>query len=180
MIATTQRASRRPSPPRSRRRELLSWAVTLLIAAALVAGIRASGLALVVVTTDSMQPTLMPRDYVLTVSPRVVKPEVGSVVVFTPSFAGNQLPAHIHRLVGVNPDGTWQTRGDNANGKDPWSVRPEQVKGVATGVRLPASVTRNPWTIGAGAFLLALLALWRTPRTGDELGGAEASGSRTA
>ena len=145
---------------------------TLLLAAALVAGIKLAGLSLVVVTTDSMEPTLMPRDYVVTMSPRLVRPRVGSIVVFTPSFAGSPLPAHIHRIVGTNPDGTWQTRGDNANGKDPWGVTGPEVTGVSTGVRVPATITGSPWTIGAAAFLIGLLALWPTGRRrADEAGG---------
>lgn len=159
------RRTRRRSPrTSSTRREILSWVTTVLLAVALFGGIRLAGLSLVVVTTDSMEPTLMPRDYVLTVSPRLVTPRVGSIVVFTPTFGGSQLPAHIHRLVGVNPDGSWQTRGDNANGKDPWSVTSAQVKGVSTGIVVPETLTRSPWTIGAGAFLIALLALWPSRR----------------
>lgn len=162
------------------RKEALEWFGTALVAAALVLAVKMTALSLTVVTTDSMEPTLMPRDYVVTLSPAVIRPEIGSVIVFRPTMNGTALPAHIHRIVAQNPDGTWQTRGDNATGNDPWRVEATQVVGVATGLTLPVSVTRNPLIFGFGAFLASLLALWPSrgnrPTTG---GGTTGRVSRT-
>lgn len=165
-MTTRVRAAR--AMPKGKAGEVVSWLVTLVLAGVVFALVKFTGLSLLVVTTDSMEPTLMPRDFVVTLSTRVVEPEVGAVVVFEPSFNGATLPAHIHRIVGGNPDGTWTTQGDNANGPDPWLVTGDQITAVATGITIPHSLTQNPWLYGVGAFILALTLLWpkttQTPR----------------
>lgn len=150
------------APSRDRRgwSNAVSWLTTILLALGLFSLTRFFGLGLYVITTDSMKPTLQPRDFVAAVAPRWNTPHVGSMVVFAPEFAGTPLPRHVHRIVGTYPDGTWMTRGDNAASQDPWHVKPGQVTGVVQGVVLPAGLTQNAWIVGVGTALLALYILW--------------------
>ncbi|MBI2084453.1 MAG: hypothetical protein HYT70_02475 [Candidatus Aenigmarchaeota archaeon] len=53
---------------------------------------------------------------------------VGDIIVY--SVQGINAPI-IHRIVKINGDGTYQTKGDNNNGQNPYeySVSPSQIKG---------------------------------------------------
>lgn len=150
---------------------MLSGLATLVLAAGVFAAIRLVGVTAVIVKTNSMEPTLMPRDYVLTMSPRWSEPHIGSVVVFTPQFDGAALPAFVHRIVGRYPDGTWKTQGDNAHGADPWRVESRQIVAVATSVKLPATITQNPASFGLAGFLIALVLIWPSREPSAVVGG---------
>jgi signal peptidase I len=159
-VSVVKAAKQKGSPHAERRAEVVSWLLTITFALGLFALVRTAGLGLYVITTDSMEPTLQPRDFVVAVSPEWTRPRVGSMVVFAPQFAGQSLPRHVHRIVGTYRDGTWATRGDNASGMDPWHVTPNQVQGVVRGVVFPAKVTQNIWVVGVGTMLLVLYFLW--------------------
>ncbi len=56
------------------------------------------------------------------------KYEVGDVIVYSVEGIGAPI---IHRIIKINDDGTYQTKGDNNSGQLPYesSVKPEQIKG---------------------------------------------------
>lgn len=154
-----------PKPARSRWSGLFGWFVTFLIGAATAGLVVWSGLSFNIVATDSMVPTLDPSDMVLTIGPHVKEPEIGSVVVFTANFLGTDIPPHVHRIIGVEPNGDWITKGDNAVKPDPWRVKPQDVTGVMIGA-VPTQLIRNPVLLGAGLFAMLVLLFW--PRKGKD------------
>ena len=79
-----------------------------------------------VVTSGSMSPSIDTGDIVVT-SPydgRILGP--GTIAVFEDGLGGQVA----HRIVGVNPDGTYVTRGDANDAIDSSPLKPEQVVGV--------------------------------------------------
>lgn len=153
------------APGRSRWSGILGWLGTLAISVAFAGIVIWSGLAFNIVATDSMVPTLDPTDMVVTVGPNVIEPEIGSVVVFTATLFGNDIPPHVHRIIGVEPNGDWITKGDNAVKPDPWRVKPQDVTGVMIGA-VPTQLIRNPVLLGAGLFAMLVLLFW--PRNGKD------------
>lgn len=154
-------------PDRSRRSGILGWLVTVAIAAAAVWVVLWSGLAFNIVATDSMVPTLDPTDMVITVGTNVIEPEIGSVIVFTADFLDSPIPPHVHRIVGVEPNGNWITKGDNAVNPDPWRVEPADVQGVMIG-SAPTQLVRNPVLLGAALFIVLVALFWPRGSKGDE------------
>jgi len=152
-------------PDRSRWSGILGWLATLAVAAAAALIVIWSGLAFNIVSTDSMVPTLSPTDMVITVDPKLIQPDIGSVVVFTASFLENDIPPHVHRIVGAESTGEWITKGDNSVDPDPWRVKPENVQGVMVG-SAPTQLIRNPVLLGIGMFLVLAILFW--PRSNDD------------
>ncbi len=111
-----------------------------------------------------MAPGYEPTDMVLVVSPSVISPEVGSVIVFETEFRGQPVPPHIHRIVVKNENGDWITKGDAAASIDPWSVAPDQVTGVAI-ASFPGAWVRGPFLIGLLLFVMFSALLWRFLQT---------------
>lgn len=85
-----------------------------------------------VVSNDAMRPQLSPGDLALISPPAQDAPiAVGRIIQFTsPSTEGaDTSPVHMHRVVAVNPDGSYSTAGDaNADGQVA-PVKPSQVTG---------------------------------------------------
>lgn len=148
-----------------RRSGWISWLLTIAIAASAVGAILWSGLALNIVATDSMVPTLDPTDMVVMVDPKIDQPEVGKIIVFTAQFFETYIPPHVHRIVGVEPNGDWITKGDNASQVDPWRVKPADVEGVVIG-SVPTAVVRNPILLGGALFVVLAILFW--PRAKKE------------
>src|SRR5659263_300186 len=103
-----------------------------------------------------MLPTLKPTDMVISVSPERVEPSVGRIVVFQADFAGQHIPPHVHRIVGRQANGTWQTKGDHSSTPDPWNVQPHQVQGVVI-AWIPMRLVRSPLLLGGLVFLVAVV-----------------------
>lgn len=79
------------------------------------------------VTSGSMMPRLRPGDVVIAVDPGAAPVLIGTIIVFEDPLRGDLVT---HRVVGINPDGTYTTKGD-ANGiVDPAPVPPANVRGV--------------------------------------------------
>ncbi len=147
----------------------LGWLVTVGVGVALYLTIGWSGFALNTVTTDSMVPTYKPTDMVLTLSPNLIKPEIGDVIVFAPEFVGQRIAPHVHRIVGTHPDGPWQTKGDAAAEPDGWRVQSSDITGVVV-FSMPGALLRSPLLIGGLLFLVVLIGCW--PRKSkDDLSG---------
>jgi len=86
------------------------------------------GFRLVVPLTDSMEPTIPKGSLVLTAPAWLVKPNVGDVILYRIKITNEYLI--LHRVVGATQEG-YLTKGDNRAFRDPWTVRAEDVEGVA-------------------------------------------------
>ncbi len=127
------------------------------------------GLSLSPVLTSSMEPAYMPRDLIVTVSPRIVSPEVGDVISGTPRYAdGAEQPRTAHRIIRADPRG-WMTKGDNNSYEDSWFYPPEAVDGVVI-AKIPFWLLATPWLIGSFIFVLAFVIVQPLLENDDETG----------
>ena len=151
-----------PEVPDTRRRfarlrKVIPWLLILAIAAA----IWVTGLTVAVVKTGSMRPTVQPGDLVVSVSPNIHPPDIGSIVATEPIVNGAPLPAIAHRIIGTRPDGTVITKGDYNPNPDPWQLHTPDLRSVVI-LTIPTQWTRNPAIIAAGIGALVLLVTWPT------------------
>ena len=144
-----------PAPGRARTRR--AWvAVGLVLAATLgaLAFVGLRGHAVYAVSTGSMDPTIPPRSAVVVT--KDVEPRIGDVITYDHHGA-----LVTHRLVGINPDGTLQTKGDANKTPDAWGTPRSDVVGVVTShvpqVGYWLVYLRTPQ--GFGSFVLMLLLL---------------------
>jgi signal peptidase I len=79
------------------------------------------------ITSDSMAPAIRRGDLLLAAPHTGAGLGPGTVVVFEEPGSGSLVS---HRIVAVNLDGTYSTRGDANRGLDSTPLRPEQVVGV--------------------------------------------------
>lgn len=81
---------------------------------------------IVAVESNSMVPTFSKGDILILQG--VKEPKEADIIVF--SVPGRSTPI-VHRVVGKNPDGTYQTKGDANFGQLQFekSIKPEQIKG---------------------------------------------------
>lgn len=139
------------------------WVVlALIVAAALFTGLSAFS-----VKTGSMRPTYYPGDLVIAVNPDIVKPSVGSVVVATPKVAGEELPAIAHRVIAIEPNGNYKTKGDYNPQPDAWQDSPSDIQKVVI-AHVPMAWSRSPLIIAAGIGVIALIFLWPSGNKEDE------------
>jgi signal peptidase I len=117
-----------------------------------------------VVTSGSMAPAIDTGDIVVTSPHDGVGLGAGAVVVFSDGNGGQVA----HRIVAVNADGTYVTRGDANDMDDSSPLRPDQVVGVARAlipfVGLPLVwVDKGFWNpfLWSVAILAAGLMWWR-------------------
>lgn len=130
-----------------------AWLVVAALLPGLVPGWRS-----VVVTSGSMEPSISAGDVVL-VAPTGPGIEVGSVVLFsTPTGRVT------HRIIGVNDDGTFATKGDANPAQDSTALRSDSVVGrarlVVPNAGLPTLwIKQGAWApLFATALLLAVTA----------------------
>jgi signal peptidase I len=112
-------------------------AVAAIVACALVLwpGFLHGGTAYVIVSGNSMEPTLHGGDLVLTV--RRSSYDVGEVVAYRiPEGQPGAGVLVIHRIVGGSATSGYIMQGDNRAGRDPWRPRPRDVVG-AEGLSVP-------------------------------------------
>lgn len=80
---------------------------------------------------SSMGPGLLQDDILSWVPVSERLPVPGDVIIFYKPDCANRLI--IHRIVKVNPDGSYVTRGDNTRNDDPNPVPLTSIRGVVTG-----------------------------------------------
>ena len=89
-------------------------------------------LPIVAVQSGSMEPTFYKGDLLLPVGVDKGNPDIkiGDIIVFSHSYGTTPV---VHRVVEINPDGTYQTRGDANPGQLPYEKRinVSQIKGKA-------------------------------------------------
>ena len=79
------------------------------------------------ITSGSMQPKLRPGDVVIAVGDGGSGIKIGTIVVFQDPSRGDLVT---HRIVGVNDDGSYITKGDANGVNDAQAVPPEYVRGI--------------------------------------------------
>jgi len=131
---------------------------------------------LMVVTTASMEPTIMVGDliYVKGVSPSDI--QVGDIITFKPPREYLKGALITHRVVDVLYDSneiSFKTMGDNNPSIDPWTVKSEDIIGRQTAIRSGVGGfflwIRTPAGIAALGIILALYLFW--PNIMEEIGG---------
>ena len=82
----------------------------------------------VAVESNSMVPTFYRGDILILQGVPSEELKVGDIIVFSPSE--RQTPV-VHRIIAVNPDGSFQTKGDNNPGQLPFekNIHPQQIHG---------------------------------------------------
>jgi len=85
---------------------------------------------IMVVTSDSMIPTLMPHDLIIVQKTTIDKIQVGDIIAFDTHVAGMGIVAHrtIEKLDGEGTIG-FSTQGDNVSESDTWTVHDEDIIG---------------------------------------------------
>ncbi len=116
----------------------------------------------VVVSGKSMEPTFHTGDVL--VAQRSASYQPGDIVVYSAHIDGVAIGRVVHRVVDVQADGTYVTKGDNQEFRDPWFIPAEWIDGRVR-ARVPQAyaviyVARNPIFLAAMAGLLITLALW--------------------
>jgi signal peptidase len=138
-VAASAFKTTRPSRPSRRTAERIASFTLLAAAVACVLlvwpGFLRGGTAYVIVSGNSMDPTLHAGDLVLTV--RRGSYNVGDVVAYRiPKGQPGAGVLVIHRIVGGSASSGYIMRGDNRAGRDPWRPRPRDVVG-AEGLSVP-------------------------------------------
>jgi signal peptidase len=84
----------------------------------------------VAVESNSMVPTFSAGDILILQGASAQHLKIGDIIVFSPGQ--DQTPV-VHRIIAINPDGTFQTKGDNNNGQLAFEKRiePSQIHGIA-------------------------------------------------
>jgi len=151
--------------------------LTLLIETYLAAAYLSNNFTpLMVVTTESMEPTLRVGDliYIKGVAPSEIK--VGDIVTFKPpaNYMGGTLVTH--RVVEVSYDANevyFRTKGDNNPSIDPWLIKPSDIIGVQKaalpGVGWVFLWIRTPSGLAVAGLLLVVYLFW--PNIKENLGG---------
>jgi signal peptidase len=106
---------------------VLAWGINQGMALAL-----STDMPVVAVESNSMIPVFYKGD-ILVLSGTRAGPEIGDVVVY--SVAGRSVPI-VHRVVKVNPDGSYQTKGDANAGQLPFEqhVSKESIHGKVVAI----------------------------------------------
>ncbi|MGH3046477.1 MAG: signal peptidase I [Gaiellaceae bacterium] len=175
---------RRPSHRTARR------AATVALLAAAVAcalfvwpGFLSGGTAYVIVSGQSMEPTLHAGDVVVTVRHRTY--DVGDVVAYRiPEGEPGAGVLVIHRIVAGSASSGYITQGDDRNGRDPWRPRPQDVVG-AEGLSVPRVglalvYLRTPLGLAALAGIVTALLILGGSSTKTTAEGAGATRSLSA
>ena len=90
---------------------------------------------IMVVTSDSMVPALMPHDLIIVESIGIDEIKEGDIITFDSHVAGIGIVAH--RAIAIEEDDGQtgiDTRGDNTENADPWTVHEEDFRGIVIDV----------------------------------------------
>ena len=121
-----------------------------------------SPIRMVIVSGTSMEPRLHTGDLVVTL--RRGDYTVGDAVVYTAEIDGRVAGNVVHRIIAINPDGTFVLQGDNKDYRDPWDVPQDWMNGEVV-IMIPKayyvlSIWRHPIFLATMAGLFLTMALW--------------------
>jgi signal peptidase len=158
-----------------RRRRIVSWTLTALLAAAF-ALVAMPGLyrgEWIVVSGTSMEPGMHTGDMVLAVKTNDWK--IGDTVTYRlgnpddPNSVGGFV---IHRLVSGDAVEGWRTRGDNKPNPDAWVVADSQILGeqvlMVPKMGFVLAQARSPWVLALIAGILVALAIGISEASGPK------------
>ncbi len=138
------------------------WAAVLIV---IVAAMHFTGLSLMAVRTGSMRPGIQPGDAVIGISPTLVAPAVGDIIVAAPKQGGVNIPPIAHRIISQDQAG-WHTKGDFNNYDDSWTVHPSEISHTVL-FSLPLHYVRDPRVIAGLLAVGALVVLWPRKRSSN-------------
>ena len=91
---------------------------------------------IMVVTSDSMVPALMPHDLIIVQSTDIDEIKEGDIITFDSHMQGIGIIAH--RAIEIADDGGQtgiDTKGDNVEDADPWTVHEEDLRGKVIDIK---------------------------------------------
>ena len=91
------------------------------------------GKSVLLVVTGSMEPSISEGDYILIEKCDTDKLKEGDIITFTSHEEDIDGRLVTHRIIGINADGSFETKGDANPVADSESVSPSQVEGRYTG-----------------------------------------------
>jgi signal peptidase I len=149
----------------------LAWLylVALVVGAVLV--LLVAGVQPILITSDSMAPTVRRSDLVLVAAPTPERLHPGAVITFHPPGERGRLTTH--RIIEVTAEGNLVTRGDANERPDSSPVAPGDVVGVSRFAvpfaGTPVLAAREGRCLQAGAWIAGIIAAGlvvtnRTPR----------------
>jgi signal peptidase I len=142
--------------------------VGLIAASAAIWAIQTYDVRLSPVLSDSMSPTFVQGDAVISVGTQARTPVEGDVVVFEGLITQDLTMPVVHRWIATNPDGTLVTKGDGNPEADRFALTADDIEAVQV-FTLPTHYFRQPWVVpvsGAvlGFVFFSYLILWVTGR----------------
>lgn len=157
--AINDRIARRLNPA-----GFLQWMVVVCVALALWPATLGGSFGMVIVAGNSMEPTYMLGDAVITWTRPV---GVGDVILYrVPDGEPGEGNPVIHRVIGGDASG-WITQGDNTDRPDDWVPSKDDVLGVAQ-FEVPLggqvlAILRSWWLLALLGAVAVLLLLWPEP-----------------
>jgi signal peptidase len=108
---------------------LALWAITIIIVAVLWPARFGGNLGVTVVSGQSMEPTYVTGDLVITW--RSSDYAIGDIVVYSPPNSDFGRLRVVHRIIDQYPDGRFTLQGDNNPSPDPWFPTSDDIEGRA-------------------------------------------------
>jgi signal peptidase len=112
-----------------------------------------------IVLTESMQPVINPGDLLVSVSPGLISPQTGKVVIYTgKKFDGTVVASFAHRVIGGNEKSGYIVKGDANDQADVQRPTLSEIEGVVLFNVPKIGLLLNPKTISL--LLVFLLGIW--------------------
>jgi signal peptidase len=112
-----------------------------------------------IVLTESMQPVINPGDLLVSVSPGLISPQTGKVVIYTgKKFDGTVVASFAHRVIGGDEKSGYIVKGDANDQADVQRPTLSEIEGVVLFNVPKIGLLLNPKTISL--LLVFLLGIW--------------------
>jgi signal peptidase len=134
-------------------------AIILLVLAALSLLITTHVVQAKIVLTESMQPVINPGDLLVSVSPGLISPQTGKVVIYTgKKFDGTVVASFAHRVIGGDEKSGYIVKGDANDQADVQRPTLSEIEGVVLFNVPKVGLLLNPKTMSL--LLVFLLGIW--------------------
>ena len=134
-------------------------AIILLVLAALSLLITTHVVQAKIVLTESMQPVINPGDLLISVSPGLISPQTGKVVIYTgKKFDGTVVASFAHRVIGGDEKSGYIVKGDANDQADVQRPTLSEIEGVVLFNVPKVGLLLNPKTMSL--LLVFLLGIW--------------------